>query len=384
MKLTRGDIIYHMLRPPGVLFLKLKFNMRVENNPIRGLKGQYLLLGHHVHDLDPIISNACSGRLIRYIAGDANQDNWLRRFLLGILESVPFAKNRSDAASIRKVMGHIKAGHPVGLYPEGGRTWDGATDYIIPSTAKLIKLLKVPVYAIFYKGGYLARPRWSSHPRRGRMEVNITQIFDRGTVTQKTADELYAMLVDKLDYNEFHWQAENRVRFRGKNLAEHIERLLYVCPGCEAVNSLVSQGNVFACARCKQEYSVDEYGMLHGCEFADTVAWNQWQRRMIPRIIREGYRFTNSELPMEKIDVETDAREKQLVQLTATPVELAFEGKSGTEVVRTKDLSSISITFMDVVEFYVGNTKYRFTFHPQRHMSVKLFYDLLTNIKGVF
>ena len=37
------------------------------------------------------------------------------------------------------------------LYPEGGRNWDGATDRLVPATAKLIKLLRIPVYGIFTK-----------------------------------------------------------------------------------------------------------------------------------------------------------------------------------------------------------------------------------------
>ena len=80
MNLTTGDIIYHLLKYPVMLYLKLKFNIKVEHNPLKEVKGPYLLLGHHVTAFDPIISNLFSRRLIRYVTADANYDSKLKRF----------------------------------------------------------------------------------------------------------------------------------------------------------------------------------------------------------------------------------------------------------------------------------------------------------------
>lgn len=379
MNLTGGDVIYYILKPPVRFYLKQRFNIHVGENPLENLKEPYLLLGHHVTVEDPIISNAYSNRLIRYIAGDANQDSWLKKVLLAMMESIPFAKNRGDAKSIRSMLRHIKAGHPIGLYPEGGRNWDGTTDNLVPSTAKLIKLLKVPVYAAFLKGGYLSRPRWATYPRRGKLVLEFRQLFDKETVAGKTHDELYTLLVEKLNYNEFAWQDKHRIIFKGRNLAEHIERLLYLCPTCKGVNTMKSQGDKFHCTACRVEYTVSHYGDILGCpEFQDTAAWNKWQRSQLPRIIEEGFSFVNTGLRLEKKDPRQRVRRRQLIDLTVTPDKLVLRGKGGTEVLAFADLFSQSITFQDVVEFYVGKTKYRLIFDPRRHMSVKLFYDLIS------
>lgn len=378
MGLTGGDIVYYLLKPPVRWYLRQLFNIHVENNPLEDVREPYLLLGHHVTNHDPIISNAYSNRLIRYIAGDANQDSLIKKFLLALLESIPFAKNRSDAKSIRELVRHIKAGRPVGLYPEGGRNWDGITDYLIPSTAKLIKLLKVPVYATFFKGGYLSRPRWASFPRKGKMVLDIQLLMDKETVLKKPVEEIYRLLVERLSYNEFAWQKHQRIPFRGKNLAEHIERLLYLCPACNAVNSLKSQGNVFRCTACTKEYGVDQYGEIQGCpEFDNTVAWNQWQRSQLPRIIEEGFEFHNAGVKLQKRDLAAKTRSKHSVNLTLSPEGIELVGKRGKETIDLGQISSLSITFQDVVEFYLGKVKYSLTFDPRRHMSVKLFYDLL-------
>lgn len=228
--LTKGDILHFLLKQPLKLYLKGKFNFYIENNPLKEINEPYLLLGHHVTAFDPIISNVLSKKLIRYIAADANYDNKFKKFLLDQFESIPFSKNRADSRAIRILLNHIKSGHPVGLYPEGGRNWDGTTDFIIPSTVKLMKLLNIPVYAIFYKGGYLSKPRWASHFRKGIMNIEIKKIFSKENIREKSPKDLYKLLVEKLDYNEFDWQKKKWIPFKGKNLAEDIERLLYICP----------------------------------------------------------------------------------------------------------------------------------------------------------
>lgn len=376
MRLTGGEMTYYALKPLVRSFLNWEFNIQVESNPLKDLKEPYLLLGHHVANEDPIISNAYANTLIRYIAGDANQDHWLKRNLLTLLESIPFTKNRGDAKSIRVMLRHVRDGHPIGLYPEGGRNWDGVTDTLIPSTAKLIKLLKIPVYAAFFKGGHLSRPRWASHPRKGKLVLEIKQLFDKDTVEKTSPEDLYTMLVDRLKYNEFRWQEKNRVLFRGKNLAEHIERLLYVCPSCLAVNSFRSAGDKFRCTACQAEFTVNPYGEILGCQdFQDTAAWNQWQRGHLPRLCQEGFSFTNDAMALEIRAGKQKTKHK--VMMNFSPDRLELMGETCSEVIMLNDLSSLSITFQDVVEFYLGKTKYRLTFDPRRHMSVKLFYDLL-------
>lgn len=378
MSLTGGDVLARLLKSPVRIYLKWQFNIQVDSNPLKDLKEPYLLLGNHVMNEDPILSNVYANRLIRYIAGDANQDHWLKRNLMAMLESIPFAKNTGDAKSIRALVKHVKAGHPVGLYPEGGRNWDGATDSLVPSTGKLIKLLKVPVYAVIFKGGYLSRPRWATYPRKGKLVMEIKHLFGRETIDSKTPEELQAMLAEKLAHNEYAWQRKYRIPFRGKNLAEHIERLLYVCSHCNAINSILSQGDQFYCKECNSQYSINQYGEILGCpEFTDTVSWNQWQRQFLPRIIEDGFCFVNEELRMSKREIGIKPWRKDVIRLTFLPDRLEIQGKKGSETIMFSEISGLSITFQEIVEFYHGRIKYRLRFKPQRHMSVKLFYDLL-------
>lgn len=378
MGMTTGDVMHRLLKPPVLSYLKWQFNLQVASNPLAAEKGPYLLLGNHVTNEDPIISNAYAHRLVRFISGDANQDHWLKRFLIGVFEAVPFSKNAGDAKSIRALVGHVRAGRPVGLYPEGGRNWDGATDTLVPSTGKLVKLLKVPVYGVIFKGGYLSRPRWAAFPRRGKLEMEIKQLFSGETIAQRTAEEIQARLAAELAYNEYAWQRQHRIPFKGKNLAEHVERLLYICPHCQGLNTITSQGNKFHCRECHSEYSYDQYGDILGCPlFTDTVAWNQWQRQLLPEIAAEDFAFVNEDLPLSKKEIGLKPRDRDVVRLTFFPDHLEVQGKKLSETIRLSEISSLNITFKDQVEFYRGKVKYRLLFDPKKHMSVKLFYDLM-------
>lgn len=381
MNLTIGDIIYHLLKYPVMLYLKFKFNIKVEHNPLKEIKGPYLLLGHHVTAFDPIISNIFSRRLIRYVTADANYDRKLKRFFLNLFEGIPFTKNAADFGAIRKIMRHINKGHPVGLYPEGGRNWDGNTDFIIPSTAKLIKLLRVPVYAIFYKGGYLSKPRWAYYFRKGIMSVEIKEIISEDIIARKSIKEIYKTLVEELDYNEFEWQKKHKIPFRGKKLAEDIERLLYLCPECHTINSIISKGNNFYCKSCGKEHNINEYGIIEGSShFSDTVAWNRWQMSQLPEIIEKGFFFSNPQISLEKIGERSSERFKVLLVLEPDKLIIEYSDNQ-REVIAVQDIYGLSITFLDMVEFFVDGIKYRFTFDPKKHMSVKLFYDLLITVK---
>lgn len=383
MKLTRGEFIYHLFKIPVRFYLHRKFNITVVNNPLENIKGSYLLLGHHVNAFDPIISNAFSNTLIRYVAADANQDNGLKKMLLDQLESIPFSKNRADSKAIHEIMKHVKMGHPIGLYPEGGRNWDGSTDTIIPSTAKLIKLMRIPVYAVFYKGGHLSKPRWAYNFRKGKIVLEIKKILDKNIIEQKSSEELYELLVDKLNYNEFDWQKQNRVIFKGKNLAEGIERLLYICPNCLALNRFKSKGNKFHCDACKKEYTFNYYGEIEGCsQFNETVSWNKWQKSLLPTIMEKGFLFTNSKISLEKIHSKDNTRDKQFVSLSFSRNQLLIRYENqDAQIIPIENLSGLSTTFQDVVEFFVDSTKYRFVFNKKEHMSIMLFYDLLKKIK---
>jgi hypothetical protein len=114
------------------------------------------------------------------------------------------------------------------------------------ATGKLVKQLKGTVLLYRFEGGYLTSPRWARSHRRGRMTGRVVRMLSVDEIASMTADEINRLLVTTLDADPYLEPAVGRV-FHGKHLAEHLERVLFVCPRCLRLNTLRSQDDQLFC-----------------------------------------------------------------------------------------------------------------------------------------
>lgn len=381
MELAR-TLFYHTMRPVVLLIFKIIYNFSLGTNPIKKVKGSYLIIGHHVNEFDAVYVNFASGRLVRFLAGDANMDTAWKRWLFNFLGMIPFRKKKSDMKSIRQLMNLAKGDYPIGLYPEGGQTWDGATDVLIPSTAKLIKMVNIPVYVTFYKGAFLTRPRWSRFDRRGSIQFHGFQLFTPEEVKKMTVDEIFVKMQEGLAYNEFQWQKEHMIKFKGKRRAEYIQRLLYKCPACGELNTIHSEKHDFGCSACGASYHMNVYGFIEGCDrFEDTHQWHQWQHSHIPEIVAGMDAYHLSGIRYEKRHSKTNERSFHTCDVTLTTDAIMLKCDTGSETIPITSAFGFSCTLRDIFEFYTTDYKYRLTFDPIRHLSIVFVLDLLNQLK---
>ncbi len=342
-----------------------------------------MVIGHHVKADDPLFVLMAAGRMIHYLAGDANMDTPWKRVLFNAMGMIPFKKKRSDMKSIRKLTSLVKEGEAIGLYPEGGRNWDGATDAIIPSTAKLIKMLGIDVYVTFYKGGYLTNPRWSDYGRRGKLEFSGFRLFEASELKTMKADVILARMSEALAYNEYDWQRSQMIPFKGKNRAESIQRLLYKCPECHSYNTIKSEGHHFYCDKCQSDYTINEYGFIEGCDqFDNTHDWHLWQHSFIPTIADE---MTTYELNDIRFEIRhTKTKERSIhpasnVQISKDTITIKYGDT--VKSLAISDTFGYSYTLLDLFEFFTTDYKYRLIFEPKKHLSNVFIIDLLYQLK---
>lgn len=375
-------IFYHIMTPIVLVAFRILYNFSFINNPLKKLKGSYLILGHHVTEYDAVYVNFASGRLVRFLAGDANMDTPWKKWLFNFMGMIPFRKKKSDMKSIRQLIKLAKGDFPIGLYPEGGQNWDGATDYLIPATAKLIKLTNIPVYVTLYPGGFLTRPRWSRYARRGVLQFKAFQLLTAEQVKEMTVDQVYDKMVEGLAYNEFEWQKDHMIPFKGKNRAEYIERLLYKCPSCNELCTIHSDKHDFTCTSCKAHFHMNVYGFIEGCDkFEDTHQWNTWQRTFIPEIANTMTSYKLNNIAFERLDPKTREKTFHHCNVTITPEAITLECPDYQEVLPLTSAFGFSCTFRDVFEFFTNDHKYRLTFDPTRHLPIVFILDLLIQLK---
>lgn len=255
-------------------FFRTRYGLRWDRKAFPNIKGSYFVIGNHPMNWDAFLfSGALPDPAYIVAAESLFRKPFLRFLLLKLVGGIPKTKGRADMRAIRTMREAARRGAPILLFPEqGGRTWNGVTQPIIPTTAKLIKAFRLPVVTGVLAGGALSTPRWARvNPRRGRLRLAMHVTLTPEQIDGMDEPGILDCLQRAIHQDDAAWQARNlaegtAVRFRGKRRAEGIERYLYACPACGAYHSIRSEGNRFRCLQCAFGGEVDEYGLLDGTD----------------------------------------------------------------------------------------------------------------------
>jgi 1-acyl-sn-glycerol-3-phosphate acyltransferase len=377
-----------LVRATYGLWIRRFFRVRVVNAAAAELHAPFILVSNHVTVIDPFILGSLVHEPVYWITSDGNMRTRLMRVLLRLVGSIPKAKAIPDMETVNWTVQVIrKRRGVVGIFPEGEQSWNGCTLPLIPSTAKLIKLLKVPVLAAVIRGGYLSLPRWSWARRRGRIEVEFSLLFTADEARSLGVDELRERLERGLSHDECAWEESARVPYVALRKAEHAELSLFVCPRCEAVGTLRSLRSRLFCTSCGMSLSMDAYGRFRGARgdaapFANMRDWDRWQldslKRLIARVMAE------RRAPGAHKPIFSDAGALLLRGRKMNPLR---RFRSGTLILcvdrivlatllgeriafSLAEIDGIGVLKRNLLEFYVGKDLYQVRF-PFRHNSAR-------------
>jgi 1-acyl-sn-glycerol-3-phosphate acyltransferase len=362
--------------------LKRRYSLEaVDSVGMAGLKPPYVIVANHVNFWDPFWVNTFVPVPIQFVTSD----NLFRTFLFGLamklVGSIPKSKLMNDPETVVQIFRVIGAGGVVGIFPEGVRSYDGRSSEPIRAVAKLIRKLKVPVVGVRIEGGYLSRPRWAREVRYGKVKLSYETLFTPLELRNMDADAVFHRMKERLSFDESAVQRRRMIRFRSRRPAEYLERLLFVCPRCGSVSSLVSNGNRLTCNICAHAVTVDEYGFMKavwGRTYFETPAeWNAWQLGELPDILRSR---SSSGKP---IFVEDDAallkgyRRRPLSRLESGSAALYPDGilvktrKRGEILFSIDRIEGVNVQNGEKLEFYHGGELFRIEFRDPRASSFK-------------
>ena len=268
-------------------WLKIVYNIKAFNEPVKNMPGPFLMVGNHCLNWDPFMAGLYVKPNTRFIASDSLFRNKTVAFLLThLVGAIPKKKAVSDMKTIKMSIRELRRNHVVGVYPEANRTWNGRTIDILYSTAKFVKLMKVPVVNCIIKGGYLSRPRWSVRGRKGILELHYEVLFTKEEVKTKSVEEIYSIMNGAIQYNEFDWQKERMIPYKSKRQAEFLENYLYICPKCRKIGTLKSDKNEFTCTACGLSHTMGDFGYFvnEGRRFENPQEWGDWQAERFKEI----------------------------------------------------------------------------------------------------
>ncbi len=375
---------FRVLKLTLAKYLSRRFNLSGRNLDLfERVRPPFLLLPNHATFWDPFLLGSFLPYPVYYVTADAMFRNPGLRLLLNLLGSIPKSKAISDLETVKNIVRIKSRGGVIGVFPEGRRSWDGHTLQLIYSTAKLVKLLKIPVVTALMTGAYLSMPRWTRHIRRGRLTVDFRLGIDAAQIASLSVDEIYERLTGLLAHDEFDWQRRNRIPFQCRRRAEYLERVLFTCPCCRAVGTLASHGDELRCGGCGFAVLFNELGLFESrsgeLPFETLRDWNLWQIGELQSTLgnlREQSLGT-------RIFIDGPARlfrgyrSRPLQQLrfgsfALYPERAVFYPLRGGEIAfNLTETGGINVVNGERLEMYVQNTLYRFTFRSPRVSAYK-------------
>lgn len=271
----------------------LKLYYRMEGSGLEvfsNRKEPLVLISNHQSLLDPFLISAFVPRPIYWVTSDGNMRKRLMRFLLGMVGSIPKSKLIPDLVTVNWIVEVIrKRSGVVGIFAEGQSSWDGSTAEIIPSTAKMLKLLKAPVIVCRLKGAYYSLPRWSWHSRPGKINVEFTRIFDGPELKTMSAEDIFDRLSTAMAHDEAEWQKKEQIVFINRNKARNLELALFLCPECRTAGSMRSSGSLLFCQSCYFKTHISKhyrFRQISGKNGFGTIRdWSIWQEETWRKIL---------------------------------------------------------------------------------------------------
>ncbi|MDD4493419.1 MAG: lysophospholipid acyltransferase family protein [Eubacteriales bacterium] len=353
-------------------YLKKKFNITAETNDIENLKPPYIIIANHPGFWDPFILSIWVPYPVQFVASDSYFRKPLLRSLLRLVGAIPKSKFMTDSLTVKRILQVKNRGGVIGIFPEGTRSWNGKNSELLYPTAKLIKSLKIPVISVVFRGGFLSHPRWAKKPRKGAMKLVYRLLFDGQSAGNYSADEVFEIITKSIQHDDYEYQREKMIPFKGRRLAERLGLFLFTCPECKSIGKMKSVNDTFSCLNCGYTVRYDEFGYFNSPDgkqlyFNSPPLWDEWQLKYLEEyisakksddsivenssvLLKIGYKFA----PLKSIRIGTIKLSKEALYFKSRLREsYSFP---------LKKITGLNVQRNDLFEFYYENTLYQFNF----------------------
>lgn len=266
--------IYHPAYFFVSLFYRIRYRVHINKKALKGHKGGCVILATHTSNYDHILTAmGLYPRRVTFVMSEHFYANKLLRPFLKVMHTIPKKMFCPDTRSVLSMIRAVREGNTLLLFPEGRLTCYGKSCPITPGTAELIRNLGVPVYTITAEGAGKTFPKWAKKPRIGRIDVNVSKLFDGSELKEMSLPEIDGKILSAISHNA--WESLPNVKFKVKDAAEGLDGILWSCPECGAEHSLICKDNKIVCEKCGLSASVDAHGQISGapCGIKTIADW---------------------------------------------------------------------------------------------------------------
>ena len=370
-----------------IWYYKISANI---SNDLKEFNQPYLLLSNHYGRYDPFIISHFIKKRPNFISSDAILRDRIIGTLFKGLGAMPKKKGVRDSHIIREMVKVVRSGGALSLFPEGTRTWSGETQFMDPSIAKLVKLLKVPVITAKMMGAYSFDPRWAKSIRRASMEIDYSLAITAEEIDKFSEEEILAIIRGDLYQDDIEFQRKEKTVISSNVRAEHLDLVLFQCPMCKNFGDFQSKGNHIACNICEEIIVVDKYGFFRSESGSDLLFdnpkdWLEWQNKNFVTYVNDWVikKERSSLLHAEKFIIEYAVGEGAMQSMGIGDIyffsdALIIKYKDSEEKLLHADIYSLGPQFNERIELYYKDRAYRFTATSKRQPGIK--WELASNV----
>jgi len=188
------DCLWVLSRTLGVSVLGFRVRF-AEPLPRRG--GLLVLSSHQSH-FDPLLLGLAFDRRLSTLARSSLYSFKPFAAIITSLDAVPIDRNASMVKAMKAIIGRLRAGHAVVIFPEGTRTATGQLGEIKGGFTLLAKKAGVPIVPVAIVGAYECWPRSRLLPQPGRIRLEVGRMIPAAEIAQLDDHALHELCIARL------------------------------------------------------------------------------------------------------------------------------------------------------------------------------------------
>ena len=268
-------------------------------------EGPCMVIANHVTNFDPILVGLAFPKKPLCLVASEHlfRKGWMTAAIRWIFDPIAKRKGSSGMETAMACMRKIRAGRSVCIFAEGETTWNGLTQPVLPSTGSLARMSGATLVTYRLEGGYLTAPRWAAKMRRGKMRGRVAGVYSPEDLKAMKPEQINEIINRDLFEDAWARQKEEKIPFKGKNLAENIEVALFLCPKCKRLGTIHGEGSRVKCD-CGLDVEFTSYGHFEpALPFENMAQWDAWQHETLEKgdINLEGSRLQDEGLILNEI-----------------------------------------------------------------------------------
>jgi len=189
------------------IFCILFFDLRVYGRENIPKQEGFILVSNHQSFLDPLFCGVGMFRHLNFLGRDSLFSNRFFSMILSSVNTIPVRRGEADLSALREVIGRLRAGQGLCLYPEGTRSVDGRIGKLRGGFGLLSRRSGAVLVPTLVEGAFECWPKGKRLFSTGRIVVCYSEPLSAKLVKSMNDKELVGLVTGRLrelqrDYRE--------------------------------------------------------------------------------------------------------------------------------------------------------------------------------------